>query len=74
MEVRPSRGRDRGPVDGLDPLPVGHQLLDGQAVDDEPTECPADRAGRLESEREDPDEVVARGRDLRGGRRFVAHP
>jgi hypothetical protein len=47
--------------DRLDQAAVAGQLVVRQIVDEEPADRPDDRAGRLEPQREDADQVVARG-------------
>ena len=74
MEVLSSGRGDRLDVDGLDPLSVRDQFIDAEAVHDEPAQGSTDRAGRLESQGKDADQVVARGADLLLGDRLIAHP
>ena len=59
---------------GLDRRPVAGELVVRKVVDDEARDGPHDRAGGLEPEREDPDEVVAAGGHLLGGDWSIAHP
>ena len=66
------RGGDGLDVDGLDPAAVVDQLLDRQAVDREAGQRAGDRAGRLEPEREDADQEVARGARARDASTVVS--
>ena len=61
MQVLARGGRDRVDVDRLDPVAVLDQLVDRQPVDRQAGQGPDDRARRLEPQREDADEEVARG-------------
>ncbi len=55
---------DVGDRDGVDPLAIASQLVVRQLVDKQAGQRTEDRARRLESDREDPDEVVPGGAQL----------
>ena len=62
MDVVPRRLLNVLRGDRLDQAAVASQLVVRQLVHEEPADRPDDRAGRLEAQWEDPDQVVARGR------------
>ena len=65
VEMGGRRSRDSVDVDRLDVRPVAHQFRHVEPVDRQAPERPDDRTGRLEPQREDADEEVARGGQVR---------